>query len=146
MTTITNNRNNGSIEELIDLLKTHPLARRLTWADAPEESAFIDNNWIGVGKSYPTDKGVCFPVSENQDYGGLTQFSGNFFDWSWCFSVRTDDPKLIATLTELIQDNMKRDDYLAQDKPSSIMGKHYILFADGRELHWNNGEYVEMIK
>lgn len=141
MTTITDIRDNGTIEEVKECLKRYPLARRLEFADMPPEMNFICTQHIGVGQSFMTDKGRCYKASETQDYKDLTVFSGNFFTWSYTFTIATDDPQLIRELTAMILDNIQRPDYLAQDKPDSTMGDHYILFPDGSELVWNYGVY-----
>jgi hypothetical protein len=140
-TTLTNIRNNGTVGEVIELLKTNPLARRFEFTDMPAARAFITSQWIGVSQSFPTEKGRCYMASETQDKKGLTCFHGNFFDWSFCFDIATDDPQLIETLTALVLANIQRPDYLSQDAPTLTMGEHYILMQDGTELWWNNGIY-----
>ncbi len=140
-TTLTDIRNDGTIDEVIQLLKIHPLARRFEFADMTAERAFINPQYIGVHQGFPTDKGTCYRASEEQPFEGLTVFSGNFFTWSHTFQIATDEPELIATLTALVCENIQRPDYLAQDKPNTAMGRHYIIFSDGHELHWIDGEY-----
>lgn len=142
MNTIVDIRNNETVEDLLKMLSNYPLRRFDTWADAPEEWAFIDNNHIAVYQDFPTKEGRCYLASDTQEYKGLTVFSGNFFNYSYSFSVATDDNDLISKLTNAIQENMKRPDYLAQDKPTSIMGEHYILFKDGTKLFFDNGKYL----
>lgn len=41
------------------------------------------------------------------------RFSGNFLNWSFGFTLDTDDPSLIELLDNLIADNMSSPDYVA---------------------------------
>lgn len=142
-TTLTDIRNDGTIPEVVELLKKHPLARRFEFADMTAEQAFITSQYIAVNQGFTTDKGKCYQASDEQPFEGMTVFSGNFFTWSFCFQIATNDAELIKQLTALICENIQRPDYLSQDKPTIEMGKHYILFPDGRELVWDNGQYME---
>jgi len=72
-----------SIEKLVEVLKENAL----------------DPMFSDYGKPFIT-----------ADIGGV-HFFGNFFNLSHVFNLRTGDPKVIATLTRAIRENMRRDDY-----------------------------------
>ena len=64
---------------------------------------------------------------------GITSFFGNFFTLSHVFNIYTDDAEVVAKLTDAINANRKRKDYLAQpaprlDKPSEFVmdGRYYV--------------------
>lgn len=48
---------------------------------------------------------------------GFIRFWGNFFSYSHVFSIDTDDPEVIKTLTTAIRKNQQRPDYLSQETP-----------------------------
>ncbi len=48
---------------------------------------------------------------------GAVLFFGNFFTYSHVFNIVTDEPELIATLSDLIRQNQQRSDYRDQPAP-----------------------------
>lgn len=83
-----------SIDELFEMLETHPLDPRFeeygNFAYRPE--------WDG----------------EALLSASTVRFWGNFLTYSFPFQVDTDDPSLIDVLTVAIRANQQRPDYLAE--------------------------------
>lgn len=51
------------------------------------------------------------PLLAPAEFFGKTQFSGNFYTYSFAFMLYTDDPDLIATLTAAIEKNQATELY-----------------------------------
>lgn len=85
-----------SIETLLSVLGKYVLDRRF---ENPQYGhSFISISAIGDKWAVP----------------GTVRFHGNFFELSHVFSVDTDEPALIAKLTDAIEANMARADYQSQ--------------------------------
>lgn len=87
-----------SIDALIELLGREALDRRFESDLGAGADAFIS---------------VCQP-DEKWDAPGTACFSGNFFNLSHVFDIRTTDPVLIERFTAAINANVIRPDYASQ--------------------------------
>lgn len=148
-TTIQTNgphRQDASIEtlkELYEMLVTYPLRREHAWNDMPEIDAFYCKRPIWVRQDFRTDEGRCYIASDSQPDPGQVHFSGNFFGYSWAFSIYTDDPEIIKKLSRFIRINLCRDDYRKQETPSCSHGPHFIQFPDGSKIYFKGGKYYK---
>lgn len=114
-----------SVETLLEVLKSTPLAR--------SQSPFIDPTPVWTHQGFHAVDGYCYVASASQPEPGQVHFSGNFWSLSHVFSIYTDDPAIIARLTETIKENMQRPDYLSQTQPADS-DPYYILFSDGTKV------------
>lgn len=104
------------IESLLDSLEKYPLDRTFE-----KYGNFIqdDPEWI---RAVPGPSGYLTRWEPTETpYPGhkVTRFWGNFLTVSHVFSIDTDDPKVIETLTKAIRANQTRKDYLSQPKPKT---------------------------
>lgn len=119
------------IEKLFEMLANYPLNRIFE-----RYGNFITENPINVQLSWndvdeETGK-LCkyYLASDEQSEPGTVHFSGNFFNYSHVFSIRTTNAKLIEELSKAIRANQTRADYLAQDEPGEPQ-PYYIVYKDG---------------
>lgn len=73
-----------------------------------------------------------YMATDPNPWEGLTHFWGNFAHYSASFSLYTNDPDLITTLTAAIEKNKSRPDYLSQTKPPAP-APCIMHFRDGHQ-------------
>lgn len=99
------------MSKLINMLEEYALRRDFG------DSCFIDKHpaW-NTGGRYRNDGNKVVYLCRRLPKG-VVHFGGNFFRYSFAFSVYTDDPQIIAQLTEAIEKNQARENYQVQDSP-----------------------------
>lgn len=137
MATVIMNTHNGDhtskeafIKQLLDMLANHPLDRRMESCGGLEY--FANNNVQlinGIDDFYYDKSNENFEriyctrtLPEN-----VWHFGGNFFDYSFGYSIFTDEPEIIKELLIATQYNTQRDDYLAQEQPERYKCKTDII-------------------
>lgn len=107
---------NAYIAQLLEMIYAYPLRRDFENCVTRGKNPFYDPSphWVTHGNSHD-DKGIkTYYVSLLPD--GVWSFSGNFYNYSFAFSVLTDEGLIIESLRSAIDENMKRANYKAQPK------------------------------
>ena len=90
-----------SIENLLEVLREHPLDRSFEHY----------GNFVDTSPLWGPDGTSPNPYPDNP---GVVVYSGNFSNLSHGFNIHTDEPEVIALLTDAIRANQQRPDYLSQ--------------------------------
>jgi hypothetical protein len=90
------------VAELLYLLSEYALDPRFEWDDLDRRGDFIQP--FRSGPSW-------FRGPHFDDHPNGVRFEGNFATYSCSFGIDTDEPALIAVLTEAIRNNQRTADY-----------------------------------
>lgn len=135
------------IAQLLEMLANYPLRRDFENCVVRGKNPFYDPSpqWVTHGDTHDKHGIKTYYVSPLPE--GVWSFSGNFYNYTFAFSVLTDENKVIESLRQAIDENMKRKDYKSQpqQKPAKyrtvVQGhivntwamnqnsEHYLVYA-----------------
>ncbi len=101
----------GTIEGLLTMLATHPLDPKFEQYGnfiTPSPRASRHAGYDETGEAIYVETGPAYDECPD-----AVQFWGNFWDWSFCFMLATDDADLTQRLTAAIRANQATATYRA---------------------------------